>query len=56
VDIEKFLINELIRFLKDHNYEIPAELLAKRSVILIDDEKETHDFFREIFKKLKALI
>ena len=50
----KIPYKELIRFLKDHNYEIPAELLAKRSVILIDDEKETHDFFREIFKNIEG--
>lgn len=50
----KIPYKELIRFLKDHNYDIPQELLAKKSVILIDDEKETHDFFIEIFKNIKG--
>lgn len=50
----KIPYKELIRFLKEHKYDIPQELLAKRSVILVDDEKETHDFFISIFKNIEG--
>jgi len=50
----KIPYKELIRFLKEHNYDIPQELLAKKSVILVDDEKEIHNFFSEIFKNIEG--
>jgi len=50
----KIPYKELIRFLKEHKYDIPEELLAKKGVILIDDEKEIHDFFDKIFKDIEG--
>ena len=43
---------ELIRFLDSHKYEIPKELMQKKSVYLVDDEEEIHNFFKEIFKNM----
>ncbi|MCD4670393.1 MAG: response regulator [Actinomycetia bacterium] len=43
---------ELIRFLKDHRYDIPKNLIQNKSVYLVDDEEDVHSFFNEIFKNM----
>jgi len=50
----KIPFKELIKFLESHNYEIPPELVIKKLVYLIDDEKVTHDLFTNIFEALRG--
>lgn len=50
----KIPFKELIKFLEAHNYEIPPELVVKKVVYLIDDEKVSHDLFANIFEALKG--
>ncbi|MBN2546870.1 MAG: response regulator [Spirochaetes bacterium] len=50
----KIPFKELIKFLETHNYEIPPELVIKKLVYLIDDEKVTHDLFTNIFEALRG--
>lgn len=50
----KIPYREVIRFLKDHNYDIPKDLVSKRLVYLIDDEEGIHDFFKQIFKNIEG--
>ncbi|OHD16106.1 MAG: hypothetical protein A2Y34_07785 [Spirochaetes bacterium GWC1_27_15] len=50
----KIPYKDLIKFLKDHNYDIPSELLQKKLVYLIDDEEEIHTFFKQVFKNIEG--
>jgi excisionase family DNA binding protein len=50
----KIPFKDLIKFLEIHNYEIPAELVIKKVVYLVDDEKTTHSLFASIFENLKG--
>ena len=50
----KIPYKEVIRFLKNHNYEIPKDLLSKKPVYLVDDEEDIHEFFRQVFKNIEG--
>lgn len=50
----KIPFKDLIAFLETHNYEIPAELIVRKDVFLVDDDKKTHDLFNEMFKSIKG--
>lgn len=46
--------SELIRFLKEHKYDIPKTLIDQRVVYVIDDEDEIHSLFSTIFKDIEG--
>lgn len=50
----KIPFKDLIKFLETHNYEVPVELIVKKIVYLVDDEKTTHDLFTEMFNIIKG--
>jgi excisionase family DNA binding protein len=50
----KIPFKDLIKFLETHNYEIPAELVIKKVVYLVDDERATHSLFTSIFENLRG--
>lgn len=50
----KIPFKDLITFLETHNYEIPAEMSLEKDIFLVDDDKNTHDLFKDIFKNIKG--
>ena len=50
----KIPYKDLINFLKTHNYEIPSEMSLVKDIFLVDDDKNTHELFTEMFKNIKG--
>jgi len=50
----KIPFKDLIKFLETHNYEIPSELVIKKMVYLVDDEKDIHEVFNEMLTRIKG--
>ncbi len=50
----KIPFKDLVKFLETHNYELPIELEVEKNVYLVDDDKQTHDVFSQIFKNING--
>lgn len=48
----KIPVKELLRFLKEHKYDIPSELIENKLIYLVDDEEEIHSFFNKIISDI----
>ena len=50
----KIPYEDLIKFLETHNYEMPDDLKGMKNIYLVDDDKNAHEVFGNMFKNMKG--